>query len=144
LAHVEAHVGTIEDFVEARADWLGTRQEALVITQDDPISGSASGRAERWAFEEHAFLLFEFHGWTASVWDGVPGSGNPVTTEEERWLWASALGGATDVNGFLVLSAEPPLTLVPAWAEQGCPLVPTGRSKVYRAPWASSSTTVIA
>jgi len=123
---VEAHFGAIEDFVEVRSEWLGGRQELFDITQDDPVSASASGRVERWAFEDLAYLLFEFDGWTVSVWDGVPGSPNPVMTADEQRLWASAIGGVTDADGFLVLSAEPGLTLVPAWDEGG-PSGPDGR-----------------
>lgn len=123
---VEAHFGTIEDFVEVRSEWLGGRQELVDITQDDPVSASASRRVERRAFEDLAYLLFEFDGWTVSVWDGVPGSPNPVMTADEQRLWASALGGFTDVDGFLVLHAEPGLTLVPAWDEGG-PSGPDGR-----------------
>ena len=119
---IEAWYGTIDDFLAAREQPDDTDQ----AVRTSLLSEEGAARIERWQLGRIAYLLFEFDTWTAAVWDGVPGEGNPVMTDEELQQWAGLLTGFVDPNGFLALTSEPPLTLVPAWDEQG-PGGPDGR-----------------
>lgn len=53
------------------------------------------------------YLVYVFGGWTALVYDTVDGG----MSEEQRKIWASHLAGRVTEDGFLVLEADPPLSL---------------------------------
>jgi hypothetical protein len=120
---ISTRYGSIEDFVEEldlARDQIDRASRTSVLREDDP------GRVERWEFGWIAYLLFEFDGWTAAVWDGVPGGPNPVMSDQDQQAWASLLGGTVDGDGFLTLTGAAPLHLVPAWDERG-PSGPDGQ-----------------
>jgi hypothetical protein len=120
---IETRYGSIEGFVEEyelAGDQVVRASRTSVLREGDP------GRVERWEFGGIAYLLFEFGDWTVSVRDGVPGTENPVMSDEKQRQWAELLTGAIDQDGFLVLTSEPPLMLVPAWDQPG-PSGPDGQ-----------------
>jgi hypothetical protein len=58
-------------------------------------------------------LVFRFGRWTIGVWDG--GS----MTKRDKAVWARSLSGAVTSEGYLVLSARPPLRLARAGEHAG-------------------------
>lgn len=79
----------------------------------DTYTGPGGGRVERWDFPDIPYLVFDFSPWTAYVWDTKFG------VSEVAEGWANNLHGTTDANGFLVLTADPPLGLVDAADDPG-------------------------
>ncbi|MEX1125875.1 MAG: hypothetical protein WEE53_09465 [Acidimicrobiia bacterium] len=82
--------------------------------------GGEGSVVELWEFprEPIAYLVFDFDPWTAYVWDGMGGV-NPRMSDEARASWAVNLHGVTNDQGFLILTAEPPLGLVDAADDPG-------------------------
>jgi hypothetical protein len=76
-------------------------------------TGPAGGRVERWDFPDIPYLVFDFSPWTVYVWD------TKVEIGQIAEDWANSLHGTTDANGFLVLTADPPLELVDAADDPG-------------------------
>lgn len=75
--------------------------------------GAEGGVVDLWEFPDEpiAYLVFDFDPWTAYVWDGMGGA-NPRMSDEARASWAGNLNGATNDQGFLILTADAPLRLV--------------------------------
>jgi hypothetical protein len=76
-------------------------------------------------------LEFEFGRWTVDVYD-YPEHDPAAMTERERRDFRATLSGRVTEDGFLVLTAAPPLTLAEAGEHAG-PALHFGMSK--RAPW---------
>jgi hypothetical protein len=81
--------------------------------------GAEGGTVEYWR-GPHAqpdFLVFRFGRWILGVWD------RGYLTSEEKALWARSLVGRESVEGYLVLSARPPLRLARAGEHAGPELI---------------------
>jgi hypothetical protein len=108
---IQAHYESPESFIDRIEEESGSAR--LVNTFD-----GADGRpVELWAFENDPieYLVYDFSPWTVAVWDG---RGESMGVESQA-AWAANLRGDVYPPGFLVLSANPPLELVPAEAAPG-------------------------
>lgn len=88
--------------------------EAIPVLSDTVIKTFAGAGGGEVALVEghpqagaHLYLVFRFGMWTVLVYD-TPDNG---MSDEQRAIWAQALDGRTDEDGFLLLDAKEPLTL---------------------------------
>ena len=94
--------GTVEEFI-------GTYDDAELLATYEDLQGGTVGF---WRLPpDGVYLAFQFGSWTVLVYDY--GSGEAQMSDEDRGLWATNLHGRDTEDGFLVLEADPPLTL--AW-----------------------------
>lgn len=99
--------GPTEDFIAQNEASQGSGELTNTYTGPD------GSRVERWDFPDIPYLVFDFSPWTAYVWD------TKFQVGEVAEGWANNLHGTTDANGFLVLTADPPLELVDAADDSG-------------------------
>jgi len=79
----------------------------------DTYVGPEGNTVERWVFPDGAYIVFEFDSWAAYVWDATGDS------REVAEGWSANLRGSVTPEGFLTLTADPPLTLVAAAEDPG-------------------------
>ncbi len=99
---IEVRYETPGEFITQTGEFSGPGE--LTHTYEGPDGGTV----ERWEFSDIAYLVFDFDPWTATVWD----TKTYVSANAEGW--AANLHGTVRPDGFLTLSADSPLSLVPS------------------------------
>ncbi|MGH2767860.1 MAG: hypothetical protein ACRDIF_02765, partial [Actinomycetota bacterium] len=96
----------------------GQAQSFYRTTEPGPKFPGAQGNQVRLAEDLERtgkFLVFQFRDWNVGLSDGD----TTVLTPSQQASFASSLGGRVTPEGFLVLEAKPPLSLVPAGKATG-------------------------
>lgn len=95
---------------EVLRDW----GEATLLAE---YSDGLGGTVGFWRLPDSDYLAFQFGSWTVLVYD-YQDSGARMS-EEQRSLWATHLHGHESSDGWLVLEADPPLSLARAGEHAG-------------------------
>ena len=110
--------GFARDFLvydEPIEDVIGNYEEAELLAEYEDGQGSTVGF---WRFPpDGLYLAFQFGSWTVLVYDY--GEAGAQMSEEDRALWATNFHGRDARDGFLLLEADPPLTLAQAGEHAG-------------------------
>jgi hypothetical protein len=99
---VVATYGTPDEFV------AGITSDSNSGELVESLTGPDGGRVERWVFPNIPYIVFDFSPWTAYVWD------TRTLVSENLRGWVDNLHGTTDPDGYLILTADPPLELLDA------------------------------
>ncbi len=105
LRRLEVRYGSIED----RVAYLGLSRGAAEKVAVYP--DGRGGGVERWEFtrseEVEASLFFQFGSWTVEMPDVSD------STPESDADWARALHGSETTDGYVILTADPPVAIIP-------------------------------
>ena len=83
----------------------------------DEYPDGQGGSVDFWRTPDSDYLAFQFGSWTVLVYDYQDGEAR--MSEEQRSLWATHLHGREVAGGWLILEADPPLTLARAGEHAG-------------------------
>lgn len=107
--------GAARDFYIRYGDVVDVIAQFGPATQVGKYPDNAGGVVSFWrpTADEVDYLGFQFGGWAVLVYD-YRTAGEGRMTDESRALWATHFHGSITDEGFLRLSADPPLTLARA------------------------------
>lgn len=109
-------------------DVVGAYEAAELLAEYDDGHGGTVGF---WRLPpDGLYLAFQFGSWTVLVYDY--GEERAQMSDEDRALWATNFHGRDAVDGFLLLEAEPPLTLAKAGEHAGPELEFWSRSDLLK------------
>ena len=122
--------GFARDFIvyeRSLQDVVGAYEEAELLAEYEDGHGGTVGF---WRLPpDGLYLAFQFGSWTVLVYDY--GKEGAQMSDEDRALWATNFHGRDADDGFLVLEAEPPITLAKAGEHAGPELEFWSRSGAF-------------
>ena len=109
--------GLARDFLvydEPLEEVIGSYEDAELLSEYDDGHGGTVGF---WRLPpDGVYLTFQFGSWTVLVYDY---EGASQMSDQDRALWATNFHGRDAEDGFLLLGADPPLTLAEAGEHAG-------------------------
>jgi hypothetical protein len=102
-------------YYEPIAEVIGSYKDAELLAEYDDGDGGTVGF---WRLPpDGLYLAFQFSSWTVLVYDYAEEGAQ--MSDQDRALWATNFHGQDAEDGFLLLEAEPPLTLAAAGEHAG-------------------------